>query len=362
MLKYRGKHLVRAGVLGVVLAALVVAVGLAPERLVAWATSVRFHAAFGDAGGLETGNDVMVSGTKVGSVSNITLDRGRALVDFTVRSTVRLKSDTTAHIRTGSLLGKRILVLESAGTGALEPLSTIPVTRTSSPYSLTDAVRELTTNVAATDTGQLNQSLDTLSNTLDRIRPQLGPTFDGLSRLSRSLNERNQSLRELLSSASDVTKVLAERGQQVNTLILNANTLLEVLVERRQVIVDLLANTKALASQISGVVADNEHELAPTLDKLNEVSAMLEKNRDNITKAIPGLAKSSQTTGEAVSSGAYYNAFISNLPQGQFLKPLLDGVFGIQPRSLVPLPDCGVDGDCYNREETPPPNLPPAPR
>lgn len=362
MLKYRGSHLVRAGILGVVLAVLVVAVGLAPERLVAWATSVRYHAVFGDAGGLETGNDVMVSGTKVGSVSNISLERGAAMVDFTVRSTVRLKSDTTAHIRTGSLLGKRILVLESAGSDSLEPLSTIPLTRTSSPYSLTDAVSDLTTNVAATDTTQLNQSLETLSATLDRIRPQLGPTFDGLSRLSRTLNERNQSLRELLSSASDVTKVLAERGQQVNMLILNANTLLEVLVERRQAIVDLLANTKALASQISGVVADNEHELAPTLDRLNEVAAMLERNRDNITKAIPGLAKSSQTTGEAVSSGAFYNAFISNLPQGQFLKPLLDGAFGIQPRSLVPFPDCGVDGDCYNREETPPPNLPPAPR
>ena len=100
--------------------------------------------------------------------------------------------------------------------------------------------------------------------------------------MSRSLNERNQSLRELLSSASDVTKVLAERGQQVNTLILNANTLLEVLVERRQAIVDLLANTKALASQLSGLVADNEHELAPTLDKLNEVLAMLSRFFSNI--------------------------------------------------------------------------------
>jgi phospholipid/cholesterol/gamma-HCH transport system substrate-binding protein len=362
MLKYRGSRLVRIGVLGAVLAVLVVAVGLSPERFVAWATSVRYHAVFGDAGGLETGNDVVVSGTKVGSVSGITLKRGRAMVDFTVKATVRLKSDTTAHIRTGTLLGKRIVVLESAGVGSLEPMSTIPLTRTSSPYSLTDAVSELTTNVAATDTTQLNQSLDTLSATLDRIRPQLGPAFDGLTRMSRSLNARNQSLRELLSSASDVTKVLAERGQQVNALILNANTLLEVLVERRQAIVDLLANTKALASQLSGLVADNEHELAPTLDRLNEVLAMLEKNRDNITKAIPGLAKSSQTTGEAVSSGAYYNAFISNLPQGQFLKPLLDGVFGIQPRSLVPLPDCGTDGNCYNREETPPPNLPAAPR
>ena len=74
--------------------------------------------------------------------------------------------------------------------------------RTSSPYSLTDAVSELTANTAGTDTETLNQSLDTLSATLDQIAPQLGPTFDGLTRLSRSLNSRNESLGELLKTAA----------------------------------------------------------------------------------------------------------------------------------------------------------------
>ena len=55
----------------------------------------------------------------------------------------------------------------------------------SSPYSLTEAVADLTTNTAGTDTDALNQSLDTLSATLDQIAPQLGPTFDGLTRLSQ---------------------------------------------------------------------------------------------------------------------------------------------------------------------------------
>ncbi len=62
----------------------------------------------------------------------------------------------------------------------MTPQTVIPITRTSSPYSLTDAVSDLTTNTAGTDTASLNQSLDTLSETLDQIAPQLGPTFDGV--------------------------------------------------------------------------------------------------------------------------------------------------------------------------------------
>ena len=224
-------------------------------------------------------------------MTDVSLDDGDALVAFTIDSKYPLGSETTAHIKTGSLLGERVLTLESAGSGKLNRTDAIPVSRTSSPYSLSDAVGELTTNTAGTDTQQLNQSLDTLSTTLDQIAPQLGPTFDGLSRLSQSLNSRNETLGELLKSASDVTGILSERSQQVNSLILNANDLLAVLVERRQAIVDLLANTSAVSKQLIGLVADNEKELAPTLERLNKVNEVLVRNRDNLAKAIPGAAK-----------------------------------------------------------------------
>ena len=61
---------------------------------------------------------------KVGSVSDVSLDKGKALVTFTVDSSIALGSDTTAHIRTGTLLGERILTLESAGSATHASRST----------------------------------------------------------------------------------------------------------------------------------------------------------------------------------------------------------------------------------------------
>ena len=255
------------------------------------------------------------------------------------------------------MLGKRILTLDSAGAGTLHRGDVIPVTRTSSPYSLTEAVSDLTTNTAGTDTQSINGALDTLSDTIDQIAPQLGPTFDGLTRLSRTLNGRNDTLRKLLKSASTVTGVLAQRSQQLNTLILNANDLVGVLNDRREAIVGLLASTSALSKELSGLVADNEKKLAPTLEKINSVTAMLEKNRDNIAKALPGLAKYQVTQGEAVSSGYYYNSFVPNLVPSQVLQPFLDYAFGFRrganngrppdnagPRAEIPLPYNGIPG------------------
>ena len=138
-------------------------------------------------------------------------------------------------------------------------------------------------------------------------------------------------------------------------MILDANDLVDVLVDQRQAIVELLGNTSALAKQLSGVIHDNEAELAPTLDKLNAVTAVLEKNRDNIAKSLPGLAQYELTTGELVSSGPYYQAMIANLGIPELLQPFLDYAFGFRrganagqppdnagPRAEVPFPVNGI--------------------
>lgn len=350
MLKYRNPKLIRVGALGIVLAMLAIAVGLQPERLISWATGIRYSAEFAEAGGLSSGNDVKVSGVKVGSVTDVALGENGAVVSFVVTSGVRLGSQTTAHIRTGSLLGARVLTLEPAGRDTMEVGGVIPLSRTGSPYSLNEAVDDLTTNVAATDLSMLNQSLDTLSATLDQVSPQLGPTFDGLSRLSKSMNSRSETLQTLLHNAAAVTQVLADRSQQVNTLILNANDLFAVLVERRHAISELLANIGVVARNLTGLVKDNEAELAPTLDRLNAVAAMLEKNRDSLSRALPGLKKFEVTVSEAVANGPYYNAYVPNLAIPALTQPFFDYAFGFRagdpnmPRALFPFPRNGIPG------------------
>ena len=291
MLKYRGTQLIRSGFIGVVLIVLVIMIGLNPEKLTSMATSVRYQALFAEAGGLSPGNNVLVSGTKVGTVSDVSLGDGEALVTFTVDGKTNLGSETTAHIRTGTLLGQRVLTLEPAGSERMRSSDVMPASRTSSPYSLTEATNDFTQNVAGTDTEAVNRSLDALSDTIDQIAPQLGPSFEGLSRISLALNERNQSLGDLLKSATDLTGILSKRSEQVNLLILNANDLLSVLVAQRQAIVELLANVSTVAKAVSGIVHDNEPKLAPTLQKLNSVTAMLEKNRDNIAKRNSGAGE-----------------------------------------------------------------------
>ena len=125
--------------------------------------------------------------------------------------------------------------------------------------------------------------------------------------------------------------------------------------ERRLAISNLLANTSMVAQQLTGLVKDNEAKLAPTLQRLNSVLAMLENQRDNLSKALPGLAKFELTQGETVSSGFYYNAYVPNVQPAQLLQPFFDYAFGFRrgvnagqppdnagPRAELPFPYNGI--------------------
>ena len=59
---------------------------------------------------------------------------------------------------------------------------------------------------------------------------------------------------------------------------------------------------------------------------------MLERNNDNITAAMKGLAKYQMTQAEAVNSGFLYNAFVANLSPGQIAQPFFDYALGFRPR------------------------------
>lgn len=69
---------------------------------------------FSSIGGLAVGDDVVISGVKVGSVSKVDLDPATYLarVSVSVDPTIRLPDDTAALISSESLMGGKYLALE----------------------------------------------------------------------------------------------------------------------------------------------------------------------------------------------------------------------------------------------------------
>jgi phospholipid/cholesterol/gamma-HCH transport system substrate-binding protein len=315
-----------------------------------------YSAYFAEAGGLVAGDHVLVSGFRVGQVSSVELDGPKVLVRFDVASTIRLGERTEAAIKLRSLLGSKLLEITPRGDNRLnEP---IPLNRTTSAYQLPDALGDLTQTISGLNTNQLSKSLSVLSDTFSNTPPDLKAAVKGVARFSQTLDQRDAELRNLLAEANKATKVLSDRSDEVVKLVGDTNLLLVQLKTQSRALDQIANNLSAVAQQVKGFIAST---LKPALDELNGVLAIVDNRKERVQKAIVGLNKYALGLGEAVSSGPFFKAYISNLLPGQFTQPFIDAAFsdlGLDPSTLLPsqLPDPQVG------QPGTPPLPPPYPR
>ena len=314
---------IRTGIFGIVVVACVVMVAFGYSSLPFYPQGKSYEAYFADAGGISPGNDVNVSGIAVGKVSGVALAGDVAKVTFTVNRKVRLGDQTLASIKTDTVLGERSLAVTPQGGGWV---TSIPVGRTTVPYTLNMALQDLGQNASELDKGQLNQALGVLTDSLRDATPELRRTLDGVAALSRSINANDEALGQLLARAKSVTKVLADRAGQVNQLINDGNLLFAALDERRAALSNLIAGIDEVSQQISGFVADNRREFGPALRKLNLVLDNLLERREHISQALRRLPPYATALGESVGSGSGFSVSLPNslpnIPQAELLLDL----------------------------------------
>jgi phospholipid/cholesterol/gamma-HCH transport system substrate-binding protein len=325
---------IRTGIFGIAFVLCIVLVAFGYAKLPFWPHGKAYEAFFADAGGISPGSDVTVSGVRVGQVTEVGLAGDSAKVTFTVDRKVRVGDQSLAAIKTDTVLGYKSLAVKPAGGGTS---TTIPLGRTTTPYTLNAALQDLGQNSSELDKQQFAQALDVLTSSLHDATPQLRGALDGVAALSRSINANDEALGQLLTHAKSVTKVLADRAGQVNQLVLDGNQLFAALDARRAALSNLIAGIDDVSAQISGFVADNRREFGPTLKKLNLVLDNLLERREHISEALRRLPPYATALGEVVASGPGFNINLYGLPPAPLGAAALDLYFqpGKLPDSLA---------------------------
>lgn len=337
MKDFRERNLVVIGAIAVSTIAVATVAALNYNRLPLLSSGEAYTAYFDEAGGLTNGAPVEVSGLEAGQVKDVSLQPQGVLVTFTVDDDIRLGPQTEAAIKTTSLLGTKVLAVSPRGDGRLS--ETIPLDRTTSPYQLPDAIGDLTNTISGLNTDQLSTALQTLSQTLADTPPQLKAAIDGVAEFSQTIDQRDAQLRGLLNNANKATTVLAERTDEIVTLIHDTNELLVALRTESAALENISRHISALSQQIMGFIAENRTALKPALEKLNGVLATVDNRKAELQQSLKGLSTYAMSLGEALASGPFFKAYVSNLLPGQFIQPFVDAAFsdlGLDPNVLLP--------------------------
>jgi phospholipid/cholesterol/gamma-HCH transport system substrate-binding protein len=312
MKSFQKRNPVPIALIGIVLIVLGVTAALNFSVLPMVGGGTTYSADFSEAAGLATDNDVRIAGVKVGKVSDIALDGDKVKVSFQVKN-AWLGDKTSAAIKIKTLLGQKYLALDPQGQNTLDPGVTIPRERTMAPYDVVNAFRDLTTTVNSIDTTQLAKSFDVVSQTFANTPADVRGALGGLSKLSDTIASRDSQLSTLLANTRQVSQTLVDRDAQVQKLLTDGNKLLDEVGRRKQAITALLQGSQALATQLQGLVDDNNTQLGPVLKQLDQLTSMLQRNQDSLGQGIAKFAPFIRVFTNTVGNGRWFDNYVCGL-------------------------------------------------
>jgi phospholipid/cholesterol/gamma-HCH transport system substrate-binding protein len=259
-------------------AALVTAIVVVALVVLGGSTTYTLHADFLDAGGLVTGDEVMMGPAQVGSVNSISLTgNGQAQVTMTLDSDAApVHEGTVARIYENSLSGiaNKYVVLEPAATEApaIPDGGTIGSDHTYSFVSLDqvfDALDPLTRaglkNVIEGEASSIQGKSAQASQTLKYLAPGLAST----SNLTAELDRNEPAFDGLLVQGAQAMQALASRSQQLSDLITQTATTTGAIARQSQNLQQALQLLPGTLTHAAGTFTG----LNSTLDALDPLVA-----------------------------------------------------------------------------------------
>ncbi|WP_236789525.1 MCE family protein [Amycolatopsis sp. GM8] len=312
MKSFQSRNPVPIAVVGLLLMVLGFVVAINAENLPIIGAGTTYSADFTEAAGLKPDDEVRVAGVKVGKVTDVALDGAQVKVSFKVKD-AWLGDKTSAAIKIKTLLGQKYLALDPQGDKTLDPSAAIPKERTLSPYDVLDAFRDLSSTVDQINTQQLAQSFDTLSQTLSGTPESLKGALSGLQQLSDTVAKRDTQLSQLLANTKQISQTLADRDQELTRLLTDGNQLLDEITQREQAISTLLTGSQELSKQLQGLINDNDAQLNPVLNSLDQLTSMLQRNQNSLAQGIAKFAPYIRVFTNTVGNGHWFDNYICGL-------------------------------------------------
>ncbi|WP_123027922.1 MCE family protein [Mycolicibacterium stellerae] len=238
---------------------------------------------FTSATAIYPGDEVRVSGVKVGEIDSINADGAQIGITMKIAHDVPVPADAKAVIVAQNLVSARYVQLTPAyrSTGPrLQDGAVIPAERTAVPVEW-----------------------DEVKDQIMRLATELGPTSEVstpavakfIDSAASAMDGNGEKLRAALAQMSAVGRILAEGGGNIVDILKNLNTFVAALKDSNQQIVEFENRLATLSS----VLDDNRSDLDAAVSDLStavvDVERFIANTRDKTSEQVQRLANVTQT-------------------------------------------------------------------
>jgi phospholipid/cholesterol/gamma-HCH transport system substrate-binding protein len=274
----------------------------------------RYTAKFLDATSLNVGDDVRISGVRVGQVESLEIsDHNRALIRFSLDQGRRLPADVRAVIKYRNMVGQRYIALERGTTATRDQLpegGEIPLDRTTPALDLTDLFNGFKPLFQALSPNDVNE----LSGELVQVLQGEGGTVESLlahtGSLTTTLAGRDKVIGEVIGNLNTVLKTVNGKGDALANLVSTLRQLVSGLAGDRAAIGDAISGIGDLTQSTAGLFEQARPPLKDSIAGLKDVAGNLVQNQSDVDSFLTNLPVKFNELGRVSSYGSWMNFFL----------------------------------------------------
>ncbi|SFD91814.1 phospholipid/cholesterol/gamma-HCH transport system substrate-binding protein [Actinopolyspora alba] len=275
--------------------------------------SKSYTALFTDVTGLKAGDDVRVSGVKVGQVESIGLvDHGTAAVDFTV-SEQRLPKSTRAAVKWRNLIGERYVSLRQ-GAGEVDDYlsagSTIPLERTQPPLDLNALLGGFQPLFQALSPKQVNKLSFEIIQVLQGEAGTVKSLLTHTASLTKTIAEKDKVIGQVIDNLNKVLTTVNDRRDQLSGLVSQLQEFVSGLSSDRGSVGSAITAMDELTNTTAGLVEQARPPLQQDIAGLREVSANLNENKTDVRDFLRNMPEKLNTISRTASYGSWFNFYV----------------------------------------------------
>ena len=280
--------------------------------------------------GLAKGDDIRVAGVRVGRVTDIEIVPQGAKVDFDMVEDQPLLSNTGMVMRYQSLIGQRYLALVQPAerTPELSEGATVPISRTSPGFDLTDLLDGFRPLFQVLQPEDVNKLAKNVMNVMQGEGGTVESLLKQTSQLTTFLANRDEVFGEVLTNLTPVLNDLAGQGDQLASTVRELRLLMEGLAKDRVAIGKSIDGISTLITSTSDLLADQRQATVQTIKNFRAVATMLQQNLPDLVKSLRAFGTVFGSLGRASSYRNAVNIYLCtawvkvlNLPEVNLSPP-----------------------------------------
>lgn len=289
-----------------------------------------YYGLFHDATGLLIGDDVRVSGVRVGSVEGVKLIREPgtanpatapfvAQVKFSVSVDRPLTSWSVAKLRFRNLVGQRYVAIEQGSEvpgvaqSTLKSKATIPLSQTEDALDLSTLFAGFKPLFSGLDPSEINDLSMEIIQTLQGEGGTIDNLLNQTAQLTSAIADKDQVIGDLIDNLSSVLDTLGQRDAKLSELISQLQRFVSGLAGDRTVIGNSIVGINNLTSATAGLLEKSRPPLKQDVEDLTGLAQTLNAGGSTIDGILQRFPNKIATLTRTATYGSWFNFFVCSL-------------------------------------------------